>query len=161
MIGAGEAARWLLAGIHQQGWVVLGLLDDDPAKQGARIAGLPVLTVLSADELRDWQAAIEGVRDIEPEDLLGREPVQSDEVGIGAVPAGKSVLVTGVGGSIGSDLCRQLTRFAPGRLVLCWLSEFNLNSIEQDLGQRFPHLPLVRVNRDLKDLAHLHHTFGQ
>ena len=206
VLGAGEAARRLLAGIHQQGWIVLGLLDDDPAKQGARIAGLPVLgplasiadkavrgaathvivampaatpaqrrraldlaapsglpvlTVPSAGELRDGQAAIERVRDIEPEDLLGREPVQLDEAGIGAVLAGKTVLVTGAGGSIGSELCRQLARFMPARLVLYELSEFNLYTIEQDLGQRFPQLPLVRVIGDVKDLAHLQHTFAQ
>ena len=163
VLGAGDAARRLLAGIHQQGWIVLGLLDDDPAKQGARIAGLPVLgplaaiadkavrgaathvivampaalpaqrrralalaaptglpvlTVPSASELRDGGAAVERVRDIEPDDLLGREPVQLDEAGIGGVLAGKTVLVTGAGGSIGSELCRQLARFAPARLVL-------------------------------------------
>jgi FlaA1/EpsC-like NDP-sugar epimerase len=206
VMGAGEAARRLLAGIHQQGWIVLGLLDDDPAKQGARIAGLPVLgpleaiadkavrgaathvivampaarpaqrrraldlaapsglpvlTVPSADELRDGQGAIERVRDIEPEDLLGREPVQLDEAGIGTVLAGKTVLVTGAGGSIGSELCRQLARFAPAKLVLYELSEFNLYSIEQDLGLRFPNLPLVRVIGDVKDLAHLQHTCVQ
>ncbi len=206
VMGAGDAARRLLAGIHQQGWIVLGLLDDDPAKQGARIAGLPVLgplaaiadkavrgaathvivampaarpaqrrraldlaaptglpvlTVPSADELREGGVAVERVRDIEPEDLLGREPVQLDEAGIGAVLAGKTVLVTGAGGSIGSELCRQLARFAPATLVLYELSEFNLYSIEQDLGQRFPNLPLVRVIGDVKDLAHLQHTCGQ
>jgi len=206
VLGAGEAARRLLAGIHQQGWIVLGLLDDDPAKQGARIAGLPVLgpltaiadkavrgaathvivamptatpaqrrraldlaapyglpvvTVPSAAELRDGSSAIERVRDIEPDDLLGREPVQLDEAGIGAVLGGKTVLVTGAGGSIGSELCRQLARFNPARLVLYELSEFNLYSIEQDLGQRFPDLPLVRVIGDVKDLAHLRHCMAQ
>ena len=210
VMGAGEAARRLLAGIHQQGWIVLGLLDDDPAKQGARIAGLPVLgpldaiadkavrgaathvivampaakpaqrrralalaaptglpvlTVPSADELREGpdggKSAIERVRDIEPEDLLGREPVQLDEAGIGDVLQGKTVLVTGAGGSIGSELCRQVARFQPARIVLYELSEFNLYSIEQDLGERFPGLPLLRVIGDVKDLAHLRQTFGQ
>ena len=206
VMGAGEAARRLLAGIHQQGWIVLGLLDDDPAKQGARIAGLPVLgplaaiadkavrgaathiivampaarasqrrralelaapsglpvlTVPSADELRDGKSAIDRVRDIEPEDLLGREPVQLDEAGIGAVLQGKTVLITGAGGSIGSELCRQVARFQPARIVLYELSEFNLYSIDQDLGERFPGLPLVRVIGDVKDLAHLRQIFGQ
>ncbi len=204
VMGAGEAARRLLAGIHQQGWIVLGLLDDDPAKQGARIsglpvlgplaaiadkavrgaathiivampaarasqrrraldlaapAGLPVLTVPSAAELRDGQDAIDRVRDIEPEDLLGREPVQLDEAGIGTVLAGKTVLITGAGGSIGSELCRQVARFKPARIVLYELSEFNLYSIEQDLGERFPGLPLVRLIGDVKDLAHLRKSF--
>jgi len=205
VMGAGEAARRLLAGIHQQGWIVLGLLDDDPAKQGARISGLPVLgplsaiadkavrgaathvivampaaraaqrrralelvaptglpvlTVPSADELREGKSAIERVRDIEPEDLLGREPVHLDEAGIGEVLAGRTVLVTGAGGSIGSELCRQVAHFRPARIVLYELSEFNLYSIEQDLGERFPGLPLVRVIGDVKDMAHLRHTFN-
>ena len=206
VMGAGNAARRLLAGLHQQGWIVLGLLDDDPAKQGARIAGLPVLgplaaiadkavrgaathvivalpaataaqrrralnlaapsglpvlTVPSADELQDSKSVIERVRDIEPDDLLGREPVQLDEAGIGAVLQGKTVLITGAGGSIGSELCRQVARFQPARIVLYELSEFNLYSIDQDLSERFPGLPLVRIIGDVKDLAHLRHTFGQ
>ena len=205
VMGAGEAARRLLAGIHQQGWIVLGLLDDDPAKQGARISGLPVLgplsaiadkavrgaathvivampaarpsqrrraltlaapsglpvlTVPSADELRDSQSAIDRVRDIEPEDLLGREPVQLDEAGIGDALAGKTVLITGAGGSIGSELCRQVARFKPARIVLYELSEFNLYTVEQDLGERIPGLPLVRLIGDVKDLPHLRHTFA-
>ena len=210
VMGAGEAARRLLVGIHQQGWIVLGLLDDDPAKQGARIAGLPVLgplsaiadkavrgaathvivampaakpsqrrralelaapsglpvlTVPSADELREGpesqKSAIERVRDIEPDDLLGREPVQLDEAGIAEVLKDKTVLITGAGGSIGSELCRQVARFQPARIVLYELSEYNLYTIEQDLGERFAGLPLVRVIGDVKDLAHLRHTFSR
>lgn len=197
VLGAGEAAKRLLAGIHQQGWVVLGLLDDDPAKQGARIAGvpvlgpleavrdkgvrgaathliialpsasaaqrrravelagaahLPVLTVPSAEELRSGGNAVDRVRDIEPEDLLGREPVQLDEAGIGEVLSGKTVLITGGGGSIGSELCRQVARFGPARLVIVELSEFNLYTIEQELGERFPRLPLVKLIGDVKNL---------
>ena len=206
VMGAGQAARRLLAGIHQQGWIVLGLLDDDPAKQGARIAGLPVLgpltaivdkavrgaathvivampaamasqrrralelaapsglpvlTVPSADELRDGKSVIERVRNIEADDLLGREPVQLDEAGIGALLHGRTVLITGAGGSIGSELCRQVARFQPARIVLYELSEFNLYSIDQDLGELFPGLQLERIIGDVKDLAHLRHTFGQ
>lgn len=205
VMGAGQAARMLLAGIHEQGWVVLGLLDDDPAKRRARIAdvsvlgplesvrdkevrggathiviampsaspaqrrralelagstGLPVLTVPTVDELREGRSRIERLRDIEPEDLLGREPVQLDEGGIGQTLQGRTVLITGAGGSIGSELCRQVARFGPARLVLYELSEFNLYSIEQELGESHPALPLVRLVGDVKDLAHLRHTVG-
>ncbi|MFL6627908.1 MAG: polysaccharide biosynthesis protein [Burkholderiaceae bacterium] len=206
ILGAGQAAKHLMAGIHQQGWIVMGMLDDDPAKQGARIAGvpvlgplesvhdravlgaathliiampgaasrqrrrafelastsgLPVLTVPSATELRPGDPDLaRGVRDIEPEDLLGREPVKLDEQGIDLVLHGKTVLITGAGGSIGSELCRQVARYAPRRLVLVELSEFNLYTIEQELGQLFPELELVRLIGDVKDLAGLRRIFS-
>ena len=203
ILGAGQAAKRLMAGIHQQGWIVMGMLDDDPNKQGARIAGvpvlgpleavsdkavlgaathliialpgaharqrrrafelasaagLPVLTVPSADELRVGRS-VERVRDIEPEDLLGREPVQLDEQGIDLVLHGKTVLITGAGGSIGSELCRQVARYRPSRLVLVELSEFNLYTIEQDLAHRFPEVELVRLIGDVKDLAQIQRLF--
>ncbi|MFO1218991.1 MAG: nucleoside-diphosphate sugar epimerase/dehydratase [Burkholderiaceae bacterium] len=206
VIGAGEAARLLVAGIHRQGWIVLGLLDDDPHKLHARIAGVPVLgpisalrdrqllgaathlilaipstrgarrkeilelaagtglpvvTVPSADELRDGNQRVDRLREIEPEDLLGREPVQLDEAGIGETLRGKTVLITGAGGSIGSELCRQVAHYQPARLVLYELSEFNLYTIEQDLGERFPGLQLVKLIGDVKDLDHLRATFGK
>ena len=205
VMGAGEAAKRLLATIHQQGWIVLGLLDDDPAKRGARIGGvpvlgtladvtkldlrveathiivalpgataaqrrkaielaaateLPVLTVPSVSELQDDSARIERVRSIEAEDLLGREPVQLDEAGIAELISGKTVLVTGAGGSIGSELCRQIARYGPARIVLYELSEFALYQIEQQLGESHPRLPLVRLMGDVKNLAHLRATFA-
>ena len=206
ILGAGQAAKRLMAGIHQQGWIVMGLLDDDPVKQGARIAGvpvlgpleavqdravlgaathliialpgatarqrrrafelasttsLPVLTVPSSAELVAGNGEVQRVRDIEPEDLLGREPVVLDEGGISECIRGKVVLITGAGGSIGSELCRQVARYGPARMVLYELSEYALYRIEQELGDAFPHIPLVRLIGDVKDLAHLRHVFGQ
>ena len=204
VMGAGVAARMLLAGAHDEGWLVLALLDDDPAKRDASIAGvpvrgpladvgrpefaqgathvivampgaplparrkaielaaatgLPVLTVPSMGELQDGSARVERVRGIEPEDLLGRAPVALDEPGIADIVAGKTVLVTGAGGSIGSELCRQLARFRPACLVLYELSEFALYRIEQSLGDLHPELPLVRLVGDVKHFEHMAMTF--
>jgi FlaA1/EpsC-like NDP-sugar epimerase len=206
VMGAGDAGRLLVAGIqHQQGWVVVGYLDDAPEKRGARVAGVPVigtledasrqadtqgithvivampgattaerrraldlagktglavLTVPSSQELLAGRA-VNQVRDIEPEDLLGREPVQLDEGGISECIGGKVVLITGAGGSIGSELCRQVARYGPSRIVLYELSEFALYRIEQELGESFPHIPLVRLIGDVKDLEHLKFTFAK
>jgi len=123
-------------------------------------AGLPVLTVPSSQELLTGRH-VDQVRSIEPEDLLGREPVELDEGGIGECLGGKVVLITGAGGSIGSELCRQVARYGPAKIVLYELSEFALYSIEQELGEKFPHIPLVRLIGDVKDLAHLRHVFGK
>jgi FlaA1/EpsC-like NDP-sugar epimerase len=203
VMGAGEAAKRLLATIHQQGWIVMGLLDDDPAKLHARIGGvevmgmladvaradvhagathvivalpgatavqrrravelasatgLPVLTVPSVSELQDGSARIERVRSIEPEDLLGREAVVLDEVGVSALISGKTVLVTGAGGSIGSELCRQLARYGPARMVLFELSELALYQVEQLLTELHPHLPLMRLIGDVKSSRQIGHA---
>ena len=205
ILGAGHAARLLIAGIQHQGWVVVGLLDDDPAKRAARVGSLPVLgpldsathwaplhgithlivampsatkgerrraldlaaqtrlpvlTVPSAGELLEGRA-VANVRDIEAEDLLGREPVVLDEGGISGCLSGKTVLITGAGGSIGSELCRQVARYGPKRLVLYELSELALYTIEQEMSERFPQIPLVRLIGDVRDLVHLRHSFGK
>ncbi|MBC7699178.1 nucleoside-diphosphate sugar epimerase/dehydratase [Aquabacterium sp.] len=206
VLGAGAAAKLLIAGIQHRGWTVMGLLDDDPRKHGARMAGvtvwggldklqaegtlddvthlvlampsasgaqrkraldmaaatgLPVLTVPSADELREGGSRIDRVRDIEPDDLLGREPVKLDESALSALVSGQTVMVTGAGGSIGSELCRQIARFGPSRLVLFELSEFALYNIEQDLSERFPRVPLVRLVGDVKDLPELRRVMNR
>lgn len=122
--------------------------------------GLPVLTVPSSQELLAGRN-VDQVRDIEPEDLLGREPVELDEGGISECLAGKVVLITGAGGSIGSELCRQVARYGPSKIVLYELSEFALYTIEQELGEKFSLIPLVRLVGDVKDLEHLRYVFGK
>ena len=94
--------------------------------------GLPVLTVPTSEELLSGRA-VNQVRDIEPEDLLGREPVELDEGGISECLNGKVVLITGAGGSIGSELCRQIARFGVSRLVCVDVSEFGVYQLEQEL----------------------------
>jgi FlaA1/EpsC-like NDP-sugar epimerase len=70
-------------------------------------------------------------------------------------------MITGAGGSIGAELCRQVARFGPSKLVLYELNEFNLYAIEQELSERFPHLPLARLIGDVKDLEHLRRTVAK
>lgn len=137
-----------------------GLVARRRALDLAAKAGLPVLTVPSSEELLSGRA-VNQVRDIEPEDLLGREPVELDESGINECLNGKVVLITGAGGSIGSELCRQVARYGPSKIVLYELSEFALYTTEQALGETFPQIPVVRLIGDVKDLRHLRDVFGK
>lgn len=95
---------------------------------------IPVQTVPSVSELVAGQARINDIRDLELEDLLGREPVRPDAAVVAATLYCKSVMVTGAGGSIGSELCRQIIRHKPRVLVLFEQSEFSLYRIERELS---------------------------
>ena len=112
--------------------------------------GRPVLTVPSPSELESGRR-VEQLRGIELEDLLGREPVRLDEAGLGDFLGGQSVMVTGAGGSIGSELCRQIARYRPQRLVLFDLSEAALYAIEQELGRLQVAVQLVPLVGDVRD----------
>ena len=94
---------------------------------------IPVQTVPSMSELVAGQARINDIRDLEIEDLLGRDPVRPDSAMVSDSLYQKSVMVTGAGGSIGSELCRQIVRHRPRVLVLFEQSEFSLYAIEREL----------------------------
>ncbi len=94
---------------------------------------IPVQTVPTMSELVAGQARINDIRDLELEDLLGRDPVHPDNAQVSASLYSRSILVTGAGGSIGSELCRQIIRHRPARLVLFEQSEFSLYAIEREL----------------------------
>jgi FlaA1/EpsC-like NDP-sugar epimerase len=92
-----------------------------------------VKTVPNLNDIVSGRARLDEIRDLDIEDLLGRDPVAPDQSLLDACIRGKSVLVTGAGGSIGGELCRQIVRLAPQRLVLYELSEFALYQIEREL----------------------------
>src|SRR5690554_942256 len=96
--------------------------------------GLPVQTVPSVSELIAGQARINDIRDLELEDLLGRDPVRPNSAQVAGSLYGRSVMVTGAGGSIGSELCRQIIRHRPKSLVLFEQCEFTLYTIERELS---------------------------
>ena len=106
------------------------------------------------------RVAISSIRPVAIEDLLGREPVWIDTRHVAAMVAGKTVLVTGAGGSIGSELCRQLARFGPARLVLFEQSEFALYTLEQWFSVHLPDLALVSLAGDVKDRERLNEVFA-
>ena len=94
---------------------------------------IPVQTVSTMSELVAGQARINDIRDLELEDLLGRDPVQPDNAQVAKSLYNKAVMVTGAGGSIGSELCRQIILHRPSQLVLFEQSEFSLYAIEREL----------------------------
>lgn len=94
---------------------------------------IPVQTVPTMSELVAGQARINDIRDLELEDLLGRDPVQPDNAQVATSLYERAVMVTGAGGSIGSELCRQIIQHRPSKLVLFEQSEFSLYAIEREL----------------------------
>jgi FlaA1/EpsC-like NDP-sugar epimerase len=124
-----------------------------------RKAGVPVRTLPAVHELLDGdQNLLRQLREVQVEDVLGRDPVQLDPEEIGAYVRGRIVLVTGAGGSIGSELCRQLARMSPARLVLLDHAETNLFTIERELVER-GITNIVPVIGDVKDAGKLDRLF--
>ncbi|MFO1322669.1 MAG: nucleoside-diphosphate sugar epimerase/dehydratase [Burkholderiales bacterium] len=199
IIGAGEAGARLARDLaRSRQWRVVGLLDDDPAKQGRLLrnvsvlgaigelpawcarfgvrkviialpsanhvvrrrvaelcakAGVEALTVPSYEELIEGRIALTTIRNVELDDLLGRDPVVLDSAGLAEWLGNRVVMVTGAGGSIGAELTRQIARFRPARLVLYDISEASLYEIQTSLQDAFPQLPLAVVVGDVKHEA--------
>ena len=201
VLGAGTAGANLLKSLGRSPeWTFIGLLDDDPARQGRDIDGVKVLgaletlsevaarleveqaiiampgathsarrralelcsrariramTVPSYEDLMSGRVTYSQIRPVELDDLLGRDPVTLDSAGLREWLQGRTALVTGAGGSIGTELCRQLAQFAPERLVLFEANELGLYQIEQEFLARFPGLPVVCLIGDVKDSTRL------
>lgn len=183
--GAGDAGAGLLSAISQdRATKVVAFFDDDPARIGGALRGVPILrtsgaveamATLRADallvalspaqrgrkteflesmaaagvrvlavptlgEIRDGRVQVDALRPVAIEDLLGRPAVQPDAALLRANVAGKTVLVTGAGGSIGSELCRQILRLGPRSLVLVDNGEFNLYRIHEEMAEALERL---------------------
>jgi len=120
---------------------------------GASDAGLPLLTMPRPDE---WLRAEPGaLRRIELDDLLGRAPVALDEKGLSQLIAGHTVLVTGAGGSIGSELCRQIARFGVSRLVCVDVSEYAIYQLEQELRAAHPQMQGLYYTANVREADRL------
>ncbi|MGH8750159.1 MAG: polysaccharide biosynthesis protein [Burkholderiales bacterium] len=116
-------------------------------------AGVKALTVPSFDDLLSGKVTVSQIRQVELDDLLGRDPVVLDSAGLKGLFSGKTILVSGAGGSIGAELCRQIARFKPQRLVLFELNEFALYRIEQEFLNDFPDTAVMCVIGDVKNSA--------
>jgi FlaA1/EpsC-like NDP-sugar epimerase len=110
-----------------------------------------IRTLPGVYELVNGKVSVKQLRDIQIEDLLGREPVDLDLDQIGEYLAGQTVLVTGAGGSIGSEICRQITRFMPKSIILLGHGENSIFEIEQELKRRHPAQRTAAVIADVRD----------
>ena len=122
-------------------------------------AHIKLLVIPDVQELMSGQVKVSQIRYVDVDDLLGRDPVSLDTGGLRQMLEGKSVLVTGGGGSIGSELCRQIARFKPAQIIIYELSEFALYRVTEDLKRAFPEQRLVPIVGDIKDAARLQEIF--
>jgi FlaA1/EpsC-like NDP-sugar epimerase len=119
----------------------------------ASAAGLTVLTVPSYEDLLSGKVTVSQIRKVELEDLLGREPVELDDAGLHRLLTDKVVMVTGAGGSIGAELCRQVARYDPRLIILFEANEFALYTIEQEFVDKLAYVKILPIVGDVKNSA--------
>jgi FlaA1/EpsC-like NDP-sugar epimerase len=209
IVGAGNTGEALLREIHRMPvaeYEVIGFIDDDHAKRGINIHGIPVLgtveqlpaickeknieevaiampsatvpqrrrvvqacqgtkvrfrTVPSMTDIASGRFRVSQIRDVDINDLLGREAVQLDTDAVETFIRGKTVLVTGAGGSIGSEMCRQICIYKPKFLLLVEQAENPLFYIERELRERWPDIPLAAVICDITDQVRVETIFDE
>ena len=149
---------------HQVKHVILAMPSASPESLQrvtsiATRAGASLFTVPGLGELMSGRVAINVMRPVRIEDLLGRKSVQIDTDNIQAMLAGKRLLVTGAGGSIGSELCRQLSRFNPACIVLVETSEFALYMIDSWFKEHRPEIRVIPLTGDVKDRTRIGQIF--
>lgn len=208
VVGAGDAgalvAREMQKSRHTD-MNLVGFLDDDPAKRGQILLGVPVIGAIKdlahiADithvdeviiaipsapgkivrqvsdscrqkgipfrtmpgiyELLGGKVSVSRLREVDITDLLRREPARIHEEWIGQALNGKCVLVTGAGGSIGRELCRQISRWNPSSLVLLGHGENSIFEALLELKADYPHLELLPVIADVRDRSRLEAVFA-
>jgi len=164
VLGPGRQASALVQELNRRKTTVGEIIIAMPSATGpqmrdalanCRAARIPCKTVPGIDELLSGRILFAQVRNPSVQDLLGRQQVRLDEAHVQQSIAGRSVLVTGAAGSIGSELCRQLARFEPGCLVAFDQAESDLFRIENELRDRYPELELVPALGNIRETERL------
>ncbi|MCX9158366.1 polysaccharide biosynthesis protein [Niveibacterium sp. 24ML] len=124
-------------------------------------AGVRVMTLPSIEDVMRGGAEAGRFRELSLNDLIGRAPVEVDDASVRQMVFGRTVMVTGAGGSIGSELCRQLVRFGPAQLILVEMSEFALYTIHEELRERADDVALIPIAGDVRDGMWLEAVFRQ
>lgn len=110
-------------------------------------------------EILSGDATVSRIKDVDLEDLLGRDPIRLDNKGISDYIEGKTILVTGGGGSIGSELCRQISMYNPKRLIIFDIYENNIYDIQNELKSDFPDMNIKVLIGSIRDRKRLHEIF--
>jgi len=129
----------------------LNLIVDQCTKTKVRTQIMPKI-----EDLMTGKVSVTSFRDVEVEDLLGRDPIELDLESISAKLDGKTILVTGAGGSIGSEICRQVSKFKPKKLVLLGHGENSIYQINMELQNQYKHVfEMVPVIADVQDKSRI------
>ena len=124
-------------------------------------AGVTAMTVPTFNQLTSAKAAHPKIRKVAVEDLMKRESVTLDDAGLHDLLSAKVVMVTGAGGSIGSELCLQIAAYQPSMLVLFEQNEFAMYRIEQALRDNFPEMPVANAIGDIKNAPRVNQVMHQ
>jgi FlaA1/EpsC-like NDP-sugar epimerase len=135
---------------------VINRIYEQCAKTECKVKILP-----SMSQLIDEEVMLTRVKDVDIEDLLGREPIKVDLEGIASYLSGKVVMVTGGGGSIGSELCRQIASYNPRKLIMLDNYENNLYEILNELKRNYPELDISPVIANIREMDRLDEVFCQ
>ena len=128
--------------------------------QAATESGVTARIMPGLHDLISGRVKVSALRPVEIQDLLRRDPIVTDLDAVKALTTGRTVMVTGAGGSIGSELCRQIAAVAPTRLIALDHSENQIFEIEGELRRSFPSIDIVPVIADIRDAARIHSIVG-
>ena len=165
----------VLGKVEDLGWVihkfkievVIIAIPSAPKKQISRIVDLckehklEVRILPLIRDIIDGKINAQSLREVKVEDLLGRNPIQLNSMGISEYVKEKVVLVSGAGGSIGSEICRQVATFEPKTLILLGHGENSIYAIEKEIQQTYPQLDVYAVIADVQDFLRLKNVFSK
>uniref|UniRef100_A0A7C4PGB6 Polysaccharide biosynthesis protein n=1 Tax=Anaerolinea thermolimosa TaxID=229919 RepID=A0A7C4PGB6_9CHLR len=129
--------------------------------EACRPKGIPFRTMPGIYELLGGKVSVSRLREVDISDLLRREPAHIEEELVGATLGGRVVLVTGAGGSIGRELCRQIARWGPSELIVLGHGENSIFETLLEIEENFPSLPIIPIIADIRDLDRLNIIFDE
>ncbi len=168
ILSGGESLEGIVAAFERKGKRPQKLILTDEKSSGPAVRrlldigdalGIPLARLPKTSEFKMGLTDRLNIQPIAVEDLLGRSQNVRDREAMRALVAGKKILVSGAGGTIGGELCRQIASHKPASLTLVESSEFNLYQIEREMLGRFPELTLTAIIADVRDGNHLDHIF--